>query len=302
MYKFEEIMARGDDDGRTVRERLAELVAAAEGALPREVLYPDPGEPVTLDDRTARAVKAIWAETADIFGAEFEDARTSKSKNPLCRGVYVFEQRYRRTVVCDNRCGRAVEAPASCMDVAKRAAASLSADPAFNDVEAAVSEAHEQVCSEVEYDLERALVLVEDDARAVLERLVGEAHEDILQHRGADLDELARAAARYETASRLRNSMEWSPLSAEWIIETDPSRLDLLKDEAAWRRLAEQCLDYVESYSDVEDSYMADLAEDMRDAFFWKGVESCEGVDALAESYGAVEAPAGHEDIGDTAR
>ncbi len=302
MYKFEEIMARGDDDGRTVRERLAKLVAAAEGALPREVLYPDPGEPVTLDDRTARAVKAIWAETADIFGDEFEDARTSKSKNPLCRGVYVFEQRYRRTVVCDNRCGRAVEAPASCMDVAKRAAASLSADPEFNDVEAAVSEAHEQVCSEVEYDLERALVLVEDDARAVLERLVGEAHEDILQHRGADLDELARAAARYETASRLRNSMEWSPLSAEWIIETDPSRLDLLKDEAAWRRLAEQCLDYVESHSDVEDSYMADLAEDMRDAFFWKGVESCEGVDALAESYGAVEAPAGHEDIGETAR
>ncbi len=44
MYKFEEIMARGDDDDRTVRERLAELVAAAEGALPREVLYPDPGE------------------------------------------------------------------------------------------------------------------------------------------------------------------------------------------------------------------------------------------------------------------
>ena len=110
MYKFEEIMARGDDDGRTVRERLAELVAAAEGALPREVLYPDPGEPVTLDDRTARAVEAIWAETADIFGAEFEDARTSKSKNPLCRGVYVFERNYRRTVVCDNRCGRAVEA------------------------------------------------------------------------------------------------------------------------------------------------------------------------------------------------
>ena len=299
MYKFEKIMGQDADESKTARERLAKLVAAAEGALPREVLYPDPGEPVTLDDRTARAVEAIWAETADIFGAAFEDVRTSKSKNPLCRAVYVFERPSGRAEVCDNRLGRAVKAAASCMDVAERAAASLSADPAFNDVEAAVSEAHEQVCSEVEYDLERALVLVEDDARAVLERLVGEAHEDILQHRGADLDELARAAARYETASRLRNSMEWSPLSAEWIIETDPSRLDLLKDEAAWRRLAEQCLDYVESYSDVEDSYMADLAEDMRDAFFWKGVD---GVDALAESYGALEPPAGHDDIGETAR
>lgn len=302
MYKFEEIMARGDDDGRTVRERLAELVEAAEGALPREVLYPDPGEPVTLDDRTARAVKAIWAETADIFGAEFEDARTSKSKNPLCRGVYVFEQRYRRTVVCDNRCGRAVEAPASCMDVAKRAAASLSADPAFNDVEAAVHQAHRQACFELDHKLESALADVEDDARAVLERLVGEAYEDILQHRFADLHELARAAARYETASRLSNSQGWSPLTAEWIIGMNPSHLDMLKDEAACRRLAEQCLDYVESYSDVEDSDMSDLAEDMGDAFFWKGIEPCEGVDALAESYGAVEAPAGHEDIGDTAR
>lgn len=176
MYKFEKIMARGDDDDRTVRERLAELVAAAEGALPREVLYPDPGEPVTLDDRTARAVEAIWAETADIFGAEFEDARTSKSKNPLCRGVYVFERNYRRTVVCDNRCGRAVEAPASCMDVAKMAAASLSADPAFNDVEAAVHQAHRQVCFELDHKLGSALADVEDDARAVLERLVGEAY------------------------------------------------------------------------------------------------------------------------------
>lgn len=235
MYKFEKIMARGDDDDRTVRERLAELVSAAEGALPREVLYPDPGEPVTLDDRTARAVEAIWAETADIFGAEFEDARTSKSKNPLCRGVYVFERNYRRTVVCDNRCGRAVEAPASCMDVAKMAAASLSADPAFNDVEAAVHQAHRQVCFELDHKLGSAFADVEDDARAVLERLVGEAYEDILQHRFADLHELTRAAARY-------------------------------------------------------------------DAFFWKGIEPCDGVDALAESYGAVEAPAGHEDVGDTAR
>lgn len=302
MYKFEKIMGQDDDDGRTVRERLAELVEAAEGALPREVLYPDPGEPVTLDDRTARAVKAIWAETADIFGAEFEDARTSKSKNPLCRGVYVFEQRDRRAVVCDNRCGRAVKAAPSCMDVAERAAASLSADPAFNDVEAAVSEAHEQVCSELDHKLESALADVEDDARAVLERLVGEAHKDILQHRFADLHELTRAAARYESASHLSNSQSWSPLTAEWIIEMKPSRLDMLKDEAACRRLAEQCLDYVESYSDVEDSYMADLAEDMRDAFFWKGVEPCDGVDALAESYGALEAPAGHDDIGETAR
>ena len=112
MYKFEEIMARGDDDDRTVRERLAELVAAAEGALPREVLYPDPGRAVTLDDRTARAVKAIWAETADIFGAEFEDARTSKSKNPLlCRGVYVFEQRYRRCTVAATTAAAARRSP-----------------------------------------------------------------------------------------------------------------------------------------------------------------------------------------------
>lgn len=302
MYKFEKIMGQDADESKTARERLAKLVAAAEGALPREVLYPDPTAPVTLDDRTARAVEAIWAETADIFGAEFEDARTSKSKNPLCRGVYVFERRYRRTVVCDNRCGRAVEAPASCMDVAKRAAASLSADPAFNDVEAAVHQAHRQVCLELDHKLESAFADVEDDARAVLERLVGEAHEDILQHRFADLHELTRAAARYETASRLSNWLGWSPITAEWIIELDPSRLDMLKDDAACRRLAEQCLDYVEAYADVEESDMADLAEDMRDSIFWRGVEPCEGVEALAESYGAVEAPAGHEDIGDTAR
>lgn len=302
MYKFEKIMARGDDDGRTVRERLTELVEAAEGALPREVLYPDPAAPVTLDDRTARAVEAIWAETADIFGAEFEDASTSKSKNPLCRGVYVFERRSGRTEVCDNRLGRAVKAAASCMDVAKRAAMSLSADPAFNDVEAAVHQAHRQVCLELDHKLESALAAVEDDARAVLERLIGEAHGDILQNRFVDLHELVRAAARYETASRLSYSQGWSPLTAQWIIETDPSRLDMLKDEAACRRFAEQCLDYVEAYADIEDSTMADLAEDMRDSIFWRSVEDCEGVDALAESHGAVGAPAGHEDIGDTAR
>lgn len=302
MYKFEEIMGQDADEGKTARERLAKLVAAARGALPREVLYPDPASPVTLDDKTARAVEAIWAETADIFGAEFEDARTSKSKNPLCRGVYVFERRNGRAEVCDNRLGRAVKVEASCMDVAKRAAMSLSADPAFNAVEAAVHQAHRQVCLELDHKLESALAAVEDAARAVLERLIGEAHVDILQHRFADLHELARAAARYETASRLSYSQGWSPLTAEWIIEMNPSRLDMLKDEAACRRLAEQCLDYVESYSDVEDSDMSDLAEDMGDAFFWKGIEPCDGVDALAESYGALEAPAGHDDIGETAR
>lgn len=52
----------------TKEEQLAMLIDAAEQMLPHEVLYPEPGAVTEVDERTGRAVRSIWRETAQIYG------------------------------------------------------------------------------------------------------------------------------------------------------------------------------------------------------------------------------------------
>ncbi len=75
----------------TKEEQLAMLIDAAEQALPHEVLYPEPSAVTEVDERTGRAVRSIWRETAEIYGGIQASELADLRSNPLCRGIYLFE-------------------------------------------------------------------------------------------------------------------------------------------------------------------------------------------------------------------
>lgn len=73
MYSFLKTLQPGNQVEKAeknieAKEQLAKLIDAAEQELPHEALYPEPGAVTEVDERTGRAVRSIWRETAEIYG------------------------------------------------------------------------------------------------------------------------------------------------------------------------------------------------------------------------------------------
>lgn len=286
----------------TKEEQLAMLIDAAEQALPHEVLYPEPGAVTEVDERTGRAVRSIWRETAEIYGGIQASELADLRSNPLCRGIYLFEAQGlttpSRIVIWNNTQGNGVPnylnnpndwslAHAAAHIAAINGAGISSVQYAIRDLRNA------------DLNIEKAFDDLLQDARAAIERAIAGAFENIVQHRGApareDMRELAELAARYDSASEINDSlgMDWSPLRASEIVEDDPKRLDALNDEETCRAFAEGCLDYAASHIGEEFPMMNSLISNLKKGIIWDEIglgDQFDGVAALAAAYTRCEA------------
>lgn len=287
MYSFLKTLQPGNqvekaEKNMEDKERLAKLIDAAEQVLTHEILYPEPGDVMEVDERTARAIREIQQEVVKIYGNPLAAELSDNETNPLCRGIYTFEScqsmHSRDWNILDNTKGAAIGCSTFSADLAMKAACAISDNPDLDLVD--VVDNLESI----------SIKRIEHRLALAIEELLADTRKDLLNNFHAedcDFAELDLAASRLSALKALSDCRQL-PIDGEFILQHTNEQPEVIESPEYLKAIALHLADDASSWMRFEANEVFDttLVDSFLKSASHEGLSELESVSRTASESG----------------